>query len=108
MTAKMQRSLKLVCGGVALSGAFAAYIASSSWSGSTSVSAVPPGMVWIPGGEFTMGSDDTKARVDERPTHRIRVDGFWMDKTPVTNARPATRQTMERISRYFVVFVIFN
>jgi formylglycine-generating enzyme required for sulfatase activity len=38
-------------------------------------------MVWIPGGEFTMGSD----RGDERPAHQVKVDGFWMDETPVTN-----------------------
>jgi formylglycine-generating enzyme required for sulfatase activity len=46
--------------------------------------AAPPGMVWIPGGEFTMGSDNPKMR-DAQPLHRIRVDGFWMDQTAVTN-----------------------
>ena len=34
-----------------------------------------------------MGSDDLKARADERPTHRVRVDGFWIDKTAITNAQ---------------------
>jgi formylglycine-generating enzyme required for sulfatase activity len=44
-------------------------------------------MVWVPGGEFTMGSsDDPEARPDEFPAHRVRVDGFWMDQTEVTNA----------------------
>jgi formylglycine-generating enzyme required for sulfatase activity len=43
----------------------------------------PAGMVWIPGGEFTMGSD---AFEDAQPVHRVRVDGFWMDRTEVTNA----------------------
>ncbi len=43
------------------------------------------GMVWIPGGEFTMGSDAAEAQFDEKPLHRVRVDGFWMDATPVTN-----------------------
>lgn len=47
----------------------------------------PPGMVWIPGGEFTMGSADPLARRDEQPVHRVRVDGFWMDATEVTNAQ---------------------
>ncbi|MBX3354569.1 MAG: formylglycine-generating enzyme family protein [Phycisphaeraceae bacterium] len=42
-------------------------------------------MVWIPGREFTMGSDDPKAYPQERPAHRVRVDGFWMDVTEVTN-----------------------
>lgn len=45
---------------------------------------VPPGMVWIPGGEFMMGSDAPDFR-DARPWHRVAVDGFWMDTTEVTN-----------------------
>lgn len=45
------------------------------------------GMVWIPGREFTMGSRDPLARPDEQPVHRVRVDGFWMDATEVTNAQ---------------------
>lgn len=71
-------------------------------------------MVWIPGGEFSMGSKNplkesaasqsastTKSSAtacqaeghctaqddmrDARPIHRVYVDGFWMDKTEVTN-----------------------
>jgi formylglycine-generating enzyme len=42
-------------------------------------------MVWIPGGEFSMGSDDPKFD-DARPWHRVRLHGFWMAKTTVTNA----------------------
>lgn len=49
--------------------------------------ASPPGMVWIPGGEFGMGSDSEIARPDERPVHRVRVNGFWIDTTEVTNAQ---------------------
>jgi formylglycine-generating enzyme required for sulfatase activity len=54
----------------------------------------PPGMVWIPGGEFSMGAQDPPDRGDEvgmqatrdsRPIHRVYVDGFWMDTTEVTN-----------------------
>jgi sulfatase modifying factor 1 len=45
------------------------------------------GMAWIPGGEFTMGSTDPLARPDEKPLHRVRVRGFWMDATEVTNAQ---------------------
>lgn len=40
-------------------------------------------MVWIEGGAFGMGSD--KHYPEERPVHRVEVDGFFMDKTPVTN-----------------------
>gem|GEM_PF-5375704 len=32
-------------------------------------------MVWIPGGDFTMGSDAPDARPDERPAHRVRASG---------------------------------
>ncbi|MCY2959384.1 MAG: formylglycine-generating enzyme family protein [Planctomycetota bacterium] len=48
--------------------------------------AAPPGMRWIPGGEFTMGSDAPGANPNEAPPHRVRVDGFWLDETAVTNA----------------------
>jgi formylglycine-generating enzyme required for sulfatase activity len=51
------------------------------------------GMIWIPGGEFSMGANDPpdmdevgmKATSDGRPIHRVYVDGFFMDKTDVTN-----------------------
>src|SRR5688572_29893285 len=44
-----------------------------------------PDMVWIPAGTFLMGSD--KHYPEERPVHRVAVDGFWMDRAPVTNER---------------------
>ena len=40
-------------------------------------------MVWIPGGTFRMGSNDHYP--EEAPAHRVTVDGFWIDRTPVTN-----------------------
>jgi sulfatase modifying factor 1 len=54
----------------------------------------PAGMVWIPGGEFSMGLADPRglplggreAMADARPIHRVKVDGFWMAIAPVTNA----------------------
>ena len=53
----------------------------------------PQGMVWIPGGEFSMGAavngegshEMPMASNDAGPVHRVRVDGFWMDATAVTN-----------------------
>lgn len=44
-----------------------------------------PGLdaMWIHGGTFRMGSD--RHYPEEAPAHRVRVDGFWMDRTPVTN-----------------------
>jgi formylglycine-generating enzyme len=53
----------------------------------------PAGMVWIPGGEFSMGSDAASESLcglpgvtrDALPIHRVYVDGFWMDATEVTN-----------------------
>ncbi len=47
----------------------------------------PPGMVWIPGGEFAMGASGGHALPDEHPSHTVRVSGFWMDATEVTNAQ---------------------
>jgi formylglycine-generating enzyme len=43
---------------------------------------VPEGMGWIPGGEFWMGTEEFP---DALPLHRVSLDGFWMDKTEVTN-----------------------
>ncbi len=56
---------------------------------------VPEGMVWIPGGEFSMGSDSESESMcslpgvtrDAVPIHRVYVDGFLMDETEVTNGQ---------------------
>jgi formylglycine-generating enzyme required for sulfatase activity len=53
----------------------------------------PAGMVFVPGGEFSMGAADPRglpqggdeAMADARPVHRVHVDAFWMDATEVTN-----------------------
>jgi formylglycine-generating enzyme required for sulfatase activity len=55
----------------------------------------PPGMAWIPGGEFSMGCRDprgipfggTDPMADARPIHAVRVKPFWMDVHEVTNAQ---------------------
>jgi formylglycine-generating enzyme required for sulfatase activity len=53
-------------------------------------------MVWIPGGEFSMGCKVPSEGIctmatmnavnDAQPIHRVYVDSFWMDETDVTNA----------------------
>lgn len=53
----------------------------------------PEGMAWIPGGEFSMGCTDPRTvpyggpdpMQDARPIHRVRLRGFWIDRTEVTN-----------------------
>jgi sulfatase modifying factor 1 len=53
----------------------------------------PAAMVWIPGGNFSMGGQNpvgmenggAQTMRDARPIHRVRVDGFWMDESEVTN-----------------------
>jgi len=52
----------------------------------TSSVVAPPGMVWVPGGEFDQGSDEEMFQ-DARPIHHVGVDGFWMDATEVTNEK---------------------
>jgi formylglycine-generating enzyme len=42
------------------------------------------GMVRMESGTFLMGSDSHYP--EEGPAHRVTVDGFWMDRHPVTNA----------------------
>jgi formylglycine-generating enzyme len=64
-------------------------------SNTTPPSGPPEGMVWIPGGEFSMGAAEPHdmdgyhvgmhATGDARPVHRVYVDGFWMDQSEVTN-----------------------
>jgi len=47
-------------------------------------SKAPPGMVYVEGGSFQMGSKKSK---DEKPIHTVTVSSFFMDKTEVTQAR---------------------
>lgn len=47
----------------------------------------PKGMVYIPGGKFTMGSSEEYAEKDEGPEVLVKVDSFFMDETEVTNAQ---------------------
>jgi formylglycine-generating enzyme required for sulfatase activity len=49
----------------------------------SSAAAPKPGMVWIPDGVFDMGDS---VYPEEKPVRNVRVKGFWMDRTEVTNA----------------------
>jgi formylglycine-generating enzyme required for sulfatase activity len=44
-------------------------------------------MVWIPGGELIMGSDDSNAYAAEKPAVQVTVAGFWIETTEVTNSQ---------------------
>jgi len=49
----------------------------------------PDGMIWIPGGQFWMGTQEDQMP-DAKPWHRVYIDGYWMDKTEVTNQQFST------------------
>jgi formylglycine-generating enzyme required for sulfatase activity len=40
-------------------------------------------LMYVPAGEFTMGSDSGEA--DEKPVHTVNLDAYWIDRTDVTN-----------------------
>jgi serine/threonine-protein kinase len=44
-------------------------------------------MVYVPAGEFLMGSadSDSQAYSNEKPQHQVALDAFWIDRTEVTN-----------------------
>jgi len=42
-------------------------------------------MVYVPSGEFLMGSPQGEGNSDEWPQHTVYLDGFWIDRTEVTN-----------------------
>ena len=57
----------------------------AAYSGLPSEDSDTAGMVFIRGGTFVMGSE--RHRPEERFTHTVRVDGFWIDRHEVTNAQ---------------------
>lgn len=70
-------------------------VAFSVACGSGAPGPAPQGFVWVSGGEFSMGSSAAAENLceisgitrDAQPIHRVRVDGFWMGATEVTNAQ---------------------
>jgi len=97
----------MLAGGAALGGlAAAAALGWMAWPQSEAQPAAPAvilgdgvstpkNMAWIPPGVFLMGSDSKLAQPNERPAHQVKVRGFWMDVTHVTNDQFAefVRQT---------------
>ena len=59
----------------------------------------PAGMTWIPGGTFWMGCENC-GMPDALPVHLVAVDGFWMDRAPVTNTE---FERFVRATRYVTV-----
>jgi formylglycine-generating enzyme required for sulfatase activity len=86
------RALSLVALGLVLLGACASVptAAPTPGPGTTRVRTTDGAeMVLVPPGEFLMGSSDTdpKARLDEKPQHTLYLDGFWIDRTELTNTQ---------------------
>lgn len=48
------------------------------------ISALVDSMVWVEGGSFNMGSDHPDARNREKPVHKVSLDGFFLQKTEMT------------------------
>jgi formylglycine-generating enzyme required for sulfatase activity len=73
--------------------AAAAFSAPTAANQAAAPGSAPAGMVWVPGGEFSMGTDAVNDSLcempgltkDSLPIHRVQLDGFWMDATEVTN-----------------------
>src|SRR4029450_2409242 len=82
--------MAFACSGMA-AGETAPQVATSSdrlcteYSGTPDGPADKPGMVFIAGGSFVMGSD--RERPEEQFSHSVKVDGFWIDQHEVTNAQ---------------------
>src|SRR5262245_61406050 len=87
MSAVRLSRLTIAVGAAAVAAPIAVYAFRSGSDGADASPprAGPPGMRWIPPGEFWMGSDDARSPGAERPAHRVRLDGLWMDATEVTN-----------------------
>jgi len=77
---------KLLVSTVTVASPYATGTNSDEPSRGQSLKKAPPGMLWIPGGTFLMGTNDKESFPNERPAHFVQVQGFWMDEHDVTNA----------------------
>ncbi len=68
----MRRSVLLVA-------ACTAFVVVFALTHVTSRPPAPPGIVWILGGEFTMDTDSDLGWPDEKSSHRVKVNGFFVD-----------------------------
>ena len=59
--------------------------------GSTMIGKDGMTLLYVPAGEFKMGSldEDASANADEKPQHTVYLDAFWIDQTEVTNKQYA-------------------
>jgi formylglycine-generating enzyme required for sulfatase activity len=68
-------------------GRYISFLANDALAGKNArfkVFVLPPGMVYVAGGTFQMGSSSGDS--DEKPVHTVTVSSFYMDKTEVTQA----------------------
>ena len=84
---KMFRAVCVLCGvlAAACGGGNNASRATVQINSTPAPSPAPDAMIWVPGGTFWMGCDSC-GMPDAAPQHLVAVDGFWMDRSPVTNA----------------------
>jgi len=71
-------------------------------------------MIYVPGGEFTMGATFWKSIVfanwklflfpDQRPQHKVYLDGYWIDETEVIASYVLHRESSSMVYRYFLFF----
>jgi sulfatase modifying factor 1 len=67
-----------------------------------SLAGVPPDMVYIPGGTFSMGDNCGLGYRDETPVHPVTLDSFYMKETELTNAEYASFLNSQKQSLHIV------
>ncbi|SAK42785.1 serine/threonine kinase [Caballeronia fortuita] len=89
---KVQSFRRIAAGAAIALAAIGTSFAAYQWSSGPKALSVgdgksgPLNMVWIPGGEFIMGSNHRLAQPNEGPAHKVKLSGYWIDRYDVTNA----------------------